>query len=78
MPVALTLTVHDAGQTRLPINPLRASNAAAVWIANYDDTLRGHCVLPLAVSRAPSRRGAFRHQGPWKGLPGGPVERSAS
>jgi integrase/recombinase XerD len=46
--VAQTLTVdHGALAYLLGINALRASEAAAVRIEDYADTLRGHCVLHL-------------------------------
>ena len=46
--VAQTLTVHHGALAYLlGINALRASEAAAVHIEDYADTLRGHRVLHL-------------------------------
>jgi site-specific recombinase XerD len=46
--VAQTLTVHHGALAHLlGINALRASEAAAVWIEDYRETLRGHRVLHL-------------------------------
>ncbi|HEY7613105.1 MAG TPA: hypothetical protein VH764_08915, partial [Gemmatimonadales bacterium] len=46
--VAQTLTVHHGALAfLLGINALRASEAAAVWIEHYAETLRGHRVLRL-------------------------------
>jgi integrase/recombinase XerD len=46
--VAQTLTVHHGALAYLlGINPLRASEAAAVRIEDYQETLRGHRVLHL-------------------------------
>ena len=46
--VAQTIRVHHGALAyRLGINALRASEAAAVWIEDYRETLRGHRVLHL-------------------------------
>jgi integrase/recombinase XerD len=57
--VAQIITVHHCALAYLlGINALRASEAAAVWIGDYRDTLRGHRVLHLvgkAASPPPCR-----------------------
>jgi integrase/recombinase XerD len=54
--VAQTITVHHGAPAYLlGINALRASEAAAVRIEDYRETLRGHCVLHRSA-RATSRR----------------------
>jgi integrase/recombinase XerD len=71
--VAQTITVHHGALAYLlGINALRASEAAAVRIEDYRETLRGHRVLHLAGKgqqaghHAPNRSGPPRP----RGLPG--------
>ena len=67
--VAQTITVHHGALAfLLGINALRASEAAAVRIEDYADTLRGYRVLHL-VGRAispPPCRSSFPSCGFWR------------
>ena len=56
---AQTLTVHHGALAHLlGINALRASEAASVRIEDYQETLRGHRVLPRCGSRTTRRPSA--------------------
>ena len=70
--VAQTITVHHGALAYLlGINALRASEAAAVRIENYADTLRGHRVLQPRRQRQQARDDAGHRPGPTRarGLP---------
>ena len=66
--IAQTITVHHGALAfLLGINALRASEAAAVRIEDYTETLRGHRVA------APGRQGQqARHHAPDRARPAGP------
>ena len=72
--VAQTISVHDGALAfLLGINALRASEAAAVHIEHYADTLRGHRVLHLVrKGNKPSHHAARRCRccGSWRACRG--------
>jgi hypothetical protein len=74
--VAQTLTVHHGALAYLlGINALRASEAAAVRIEDYSETLRGHRVLHLVSKGTKPRHHAVDRPGaPRSGTPAAATE----